>query len=196
MMETKSDRDGGHLDELTLDSLRAGEGTPEDAAHAETCPRCRVALAGMASIEIRLKQAQPRVPEVPQEIEARIFQGYRQRLGRPAPAPFPALIRRWTLPAAGLAAAGIAALALRLVPPEASRVATPQPSRMASTRVPATTEGLEAPQAAAAVDIVDAFRLARALRDGRHVAAGWDVDGDGTIGSLDVASLAHRAVAL
>jgi hypothetical protein len=45
------------------------------------------------------------------------------------------------------------------------------------------------------VDIFDAFMLARALRDGRAVAA-WDVNRDGSVDARDVALVAQRAVQL
>ena len=195
-MSTNTDPADGHLDELALDALRAGEGAPEILAHAESCPHCRAALAGLALLEARLNEAQPGVPEVPREIEVRIFQGYRQSLGKPPQSPFPTAIRRWFLPAAGLAVAGIAALALRVVPPDANKVASQRPVRVVSAPIPAPAGGPEDLQPAAAVDIVDAFRLARALRDGQRVAAGWDADGDGTISRADVQSVARRAVAL
>lgn len=190
--QTPDDR---HLDHLALDALRAGEGTPESAAHAGSCPRCRAALAEMRLLESQLRGAQPPLPAVPPEVEVRIFRAYRNSLGRRSQAPLPGLLRRWSLPAAGLAAAAALMLTLRLGPPAVERVETPhEPSPL--MLAPSTPGALEAPQPAAAVDIVDAFRLARALRDRRQVAAGWDADGDGTIDGADVEALARRAVAL
>jgi hypothetical protein len=199
MMNANADRTDGHLDELALDALRAGAGSAADAAHAASCPRCRAALAGLGLLEARLKAAQAPIPAVPTEIEARIFRAYREAVDRRAPAPFASLVRRWTLPAAGLVAATAAVtLTLRLAPPDEARKALrePAPVAVAPTPVPAPADGLGAPQAAAAVDIVDAFRLARALRDGRQVASGWDADGNGLVDGADVRAVARRAVAL
>lgn len=195
MMNANSKPAEGHLDELVLDALRAGEGSAINAAHATSCPRCRAALARLAGLEARLKGVQPTIPEVPRDVELRIFRAYRASLGKPAPAPFAALVRRWALPASGLAAAAVAALALRLTPPVAYRGAVREPARVARVPVPAPA-ALEAPQPTVAVDIVDAFRLARALRDGRQVASGWDTDGNGTVDAADVQAVARRAVAL
>lgn len=199
-MSAKTKPDDGHLDQLALDALRAGEGTPESAAHAGSCLRCRSALAEMRLLETRLRDAQPPLPTVPPEVDVRIFRAYRSSLGRRSPVPFPALLRRWSLAAAGLAAAAALMLTLRPAPPAVERLETPrQPSRVAqgpSARGRATPAALEAPSSPSAVDIVDAFRLARALRDGQRVAAAWDADGNGAVDGADVEALARRAVAL
>lgn len=199
-MNANAKPDDGHLDQLALDALRAGEGTPESVAHAENCPRCRAALAELKLLEARLREEQQPLPAVPPEVEVRIFRAYRGELENRRPAPFPSLLRRWSLAAAGLAAAAALALSLRLAPSPVERLGTPrQPSRVAlgpSATGPATPAALEAPSPTAAVDIVDAFRLARALRDGQRVAAGWDADGDGAVDGADVEALARRAVAL
>ena len=199
-MSANAKPDDGHLDQLALDALRAGEGTPESAAHAGNCPQCGAALADLRLLEARLREGQPLIPAVPPEVEVRIFRSYRGSLGRHSQAPLPALLRRWSLPAAGLAAAAALALSLRLAPSPVERLEMPrQPSRVAlgpSAKGPATPAALEAPSSPAPVDIVDAFRLARALRDGQRVAAGWDADGDGAVDGADVEALARKAVAL
>jgi hypothetical protein len=48
------------------------------------------------------------------------------------------------------------------------------------------------------VDVLDAFRLARWLRDERAdlLAAGWDVDADGAVDERDVDRLLDLAVSL
>src|ERR1043165_5958697 len=46
------------------------------------------------------------------------------------------------------------------------------------------------------VDILDAFALARQLRDGRAIAPNSDVNGDGVIDQNDVQIIARRAVKL
>lgn len=196
-MRTRTESDDRHLDALALDALRAGQGTPAAADHVAACPRCRAALAGIVRLQETLTDAQPRLPEVPRDLELRIVRAYRESLGRSEPAPFAALVRRWTLPASGLAAVAVAALALRLSPPTTHRAATRDPGQVAGAPAPASVPvaGPESPPAGP-VDIVDAFRLARALRDGRQVAAGWDADGNGKVEDHDVRLLARRAVAL
>ncbi|HEY5998727.1 MAG TPA: hypothetical protein VI078_05420 [bacterium] len=199
-MNTNAEADDKHLDQLALDALRVGEGTPASAEHAAGCRRCGAALADLKRLEARLREAQPPLPAVPPAVEVRVFRAYRESVRRRIPAPFPSLLRRWSVPAAGLAAAAALVLSLRLAPPVSDRV---EPSREPARSGPAPTApgstapaALEAPRAAAAVDIVDAFRLARALRDGRRVAAGWDADGNGAVDGADVEALARRAVAL
>lgn len=196
-MNANVEPNDGHLDELALDALRAGEGSPENAAHAESCPRCRAALAGMALLEAQLKGAQPRIPRVPQDLEYRIFRAYRDILGKRGTGAHPSLMRRWALPAAGLAAAAAVTLTLRLAPPGEPAKALREQDQVALAPPPSSVPagGPEAPNAAA-VDIVDAFRLARALRDGRKVAGAWDADGSGAVDGADVQAIARRAVAL
>lgn len=196
-MNANAGSNDGHLDELALDALRAGEGSPEDAAHAENCPRCRAALAGIAQFEAHLKAAQPHIPEVPQDLEYRIFRAYRDIRGKRGAGAHPSLMRRWALPAAGLAAAAAVTLTLRLAPPGGPEHALREQDQVALAPRPSSVPpgGPEAPNAAA-VDIVDAFRLARALRDGRKVAGAWDADGSGAVDGADVQALARRAVAL
>lgn len=42
--------------------------------------------------------------------------------------------------------------------------------------------------------ILDAYALARAMRDGRSLGASWDINGDGEVNQRDVDELARRAV--
>lgn len=195
-MNANAGSNDGHLDELALDALRAGEGSPEDAAHAENCPRCRAALAGIAQFEAHLKAAQPHIPEVPQDLEYRIFRAYRDIRGKRGAGAHPSLMRRWALPAAGLAAAAAVTLTLRLAPPGEPAKALRERDQVALAPLPSTPAGVPETPNVAAVDIVDAFRLARALRDGRKVAGAWDADGSGAVDGADVQALARRAVAL
>ena len=46
------------------------------------------------------------------------------------------------------------------------------------------------------VDILDAFALARELKDGTPLGHGFDLNGDGVVDERDVATLAVRAVSL
>lgn len=193
-MRASAEPNERHLDDLALDALRAGDGTPEDAAHVEGCLHCRVALEKLAQLEAALKSAQPHTPDVPRDLEYRIFRAYRDAIAtRSARAP---LTRRWALPAAGLAAAAAVTLMLsvRPAPPPAPDRAPRGPGRVALA--PSAPPPLEAPRRAAEVDIVDAFQLARALRDGGRVAPGWDADGNGAVDAADVQAIARRAVAL
>jgi len=91
------------------------------------------------------------------------------------------LVRRWTLPAIGAAAA--AALLLTIQP---IRLGDPETCRIpgADCRLP---DEREETAPGAAWDIVDAFRLARALRDGEKAGSG----GRGRNGLVDDADVRH-----
>ncbi len=192
-MKNQTGADAGHLDPLALDALRAGTGTREAAAHAADCATCRTALAELALLEAALKSAQPAVPEVPRELELRILRGYRESLRAPGPAATPNLLRRWAFPALGAAAA--AALLLTINPVRlGDRAGSPPVSPPPVTLQ--EPEGWAAPESGRGVDIVDAFRLARALRDGRQTGPAWDADGNGLVDQADARLLARRAVAL
>lgn len=190
-MEERNGPAERHLDPLGLDALRAGEGAPGDVAHLASCPHCRAALAELVVLQERLKAGQARLPEVPRDLELRILRGYRESLGRPAPHAIPALLRRWALPAAGAAAA--AALLITINP-----IRLGDPGGVPHSPLPAVElpHEIAAPAPERGVDIVDAFRLARALRDGRQVGSGWDADGNGRVDDADVRHLARRAVTL
>lgn len=193
-MKKRTGADGKHVDPLALDALRAGTGAREDADHAADCPTCRAALARLALLEATLKGAQPPAPAVPRELELRILRGYRESSRTPAPATAPDAPRRWLFPALGAAAA--AALLLTINPVRlGDRAGSPPVARLpvATVRAP---EPWAAPRPGQGVDIVDAFRLARALRDGQQAGPGWDADGNGLVDGADARFLARRAVAL
>lgn len=65
----------GHLDLLSLDAVRAGEATPEDRAHVESCADCRAAVEHFRGLALRLTPARIAVP--PERSEAIL------RLARP-----------------------------------------------------------------------------------------------------------------
>lgn len=97
----------GHLDLLGLDAVRAGDATPEQRAHAESCQECRSGIAGFRDLAARLT---PTPVTVPPDVRHRILAGARpRRLWRPI-----------------AAAAAAAALAIGLSVWLASRPAAPR----------------------------------------------------------------------
>lgn len=66
----------GHPDLLALDAIRAGEGTPEERAHAETCAECRALLDGFRGLAARLA---PAPVDVPEDLKRRILARTRPR---------------------------------------------------------------------------------------------------------------------
>jgi predicted anti-sigma-YlaC factor YlaD len=190
-MDTRTQADRKpHPDALALDAVRSGGGSAEERAHVASCPSCRAALAELALLEEAIKAATPRIPDVPRVVELRILRTYRDAIARPAPAPPPlsAFLRRWALPTIASAAA-------------ATLLLTANPLRLGDpgkvpTAPPPAVDALLGRGGAGRVDIVDAFRLARALRDGHQVASDWDADASGAVDGADVEAVARRAVAL
>jgi hypothetical protein len=71
----------GHLDLLGLDAVRAGDATPEQRAHAESCADCRAGVDGFRDLAARLA---PAPLEVPADVRRRILSIARpRRLWRP-----------------------------------------------------------------------------------------------------------------
>ena len=66
----------GHLDLLGLDAVRAGDATPEERAHAESCPQCRADVTGFRDLAARLT---PAPLDVPPEVRRRILAVARPR---------------------------------------------------------------------------------------------------------------------
>jgi hypothetical protein len=131
----------------------------------------RDALAGMYSRQI----------DVPPEIDQIILSSARANFARRR--------RKWALARRGaVAAAGIAAmlaLAIRLgIPRTPARPGAGLQARAVLGDV--NRDGK--------VDILDAFKLAKALHDGGKLDPAWDVNGDGKIDEKDVDWLARQAV--
>ena len=66
----------GHLDLLAQDAVRAGEGSPEERAHAESCAPCRALIEGFRGLALRLA---PPPFGVPEERSRRILAKSRER---------------------------------------------------------------------------------------------------------------------
>lgn len=84
---------------------------------------------------------------------------------------------------------------IRIPPPPRAgeKIKASGPEQVAIATAP---DELRVPAPGRSVDIVDAFRLACALRDGRQTGSGWDADGNGFVDDADVRLLARRAVTL
>jgi hypothetical protein len=175
-----------HLDWLRLDAVRAGEGAPEDVAHAAGCATCRQRLAGLGALAEDLRRARPAATLVPANVEARILTGLRA-VRRPVQRRRTA-VWRWAATAA--VAAGIV-LAVGLWRPW-PRVAEDAPPA-AISHAPALDGDLNGD---GAVDILDAFFLACRIEARENDSPKCDVNGDGRVDEADVKALADRAVAL
>lgn len=189
----------GHLDLLRIDAVRAGEGTPEEAAHIDRCAACRESLEAVRRTAEVLKGLERSVPEVPAEIDEAILREF-QRAVRTGPKviAFP-LWRRWVAPVAALAAAAIVALVV-LPPltrerlPEVGQQVAEEAKRavvlrgMAGARGDVNGDGR--------IDILDAYRLAVTLERGGDLLTAWDADGDGMVDPRDVDALARMAVSV
>jgi hypothetical protein len=192
--------ENSHLGLLRMDAMRAGEGTPEEENHLESCRHCRKMLDLLRATEASLRGSAPPVGPVPPEIDKVILDAYRRAVP-PArkTVTFPAW-RRWAAPAVGTAAA--AALILALSGPVLKRT----PSRDAVAPPQSAVEELAADQGSVpaegdingdgTVDILDAFRLARVLQGPEGTSSRADLNRDGRVDFIDVDAVARRAVAL
>lgn len=209
---------GPHLDLLRIDAVRAGEATQEDAAHCSMCVECGNLLNGMGRLEASLKAVQPTVPETPGEFDRAMEQEF-TNMFKPEQKDnvlqFP-FWRRRLVAAASIAAAAavVAAVSLPLLREEFSTADRPamtgrieQPlmkekRAAASKDVRAETNGGFNAYAKAdvngdgAIDILDAFKLARTLEEKTPLAQGWDLNSDGVVNRADVDEAARMAVSL
>ncbi len=134
------------------------------------------------SLRAELKAAFVAPEEIPAEVEERILAAARPRVAGP---------RRWIARSRWIAASAAAAAIVLVViwsrPREDS--ADPRVARLQGPPVFLASEE---------VDVLDAFRLARLLRDGAPGlgGAGWDVDLDGRVDQNDVERLLDLAVRL
>ena len=167
-----------HLDILSLDALRAGEGPPEDVAHVESCNLCRRRLEGLKAIGRDLAAVASTPLSVPPESDDAILSMARRRPARRRVIP----LRRLGWVAAAAATVLLAALAVWH--PSGT------PSRAPSMPPAADVDG------SGAVDILDAFQLARAVESEAWVDKRWDLDGNGVVDTADVHALAAAAVSL
>lgn len=212
---------GPHLDLLQIDAVRAGEATPEEAAHCAKCAECAAALAGLKGFEAEINAAQPKRVDVPSEIDQSVFQGFEKML-KPQPKAkviqFP-LWRRWVAPAASMAAAAaiFAAITIPLLKEELPKVKAPaiagksEQLLMKEKRAAMPKVVDKMADAAAGVDIngngadingdgvtdiLDAFKLARLIGEDPRAAKSWDLNSDGVVDQADVDQAARMAVSL
>jgi Dockerin type I domain len=174
-----------HPDGLALELVRTGEGSPENRAHVDACATCRAVLAGRAGLANELRAASPTPIEIPAEIDGRILWSARKRALE---------IRRgrrwrrvsvrpgWAVAAMALLAFGVAALWWQ------GPLATPSAPPQRIARADIDGDGR--------IDMIDALRLARAVRRGGALDPAWDVNGDGTVDHRDTDAVAMRAVAI
>lgn len=135
------------------------------------------------SLRAELKAALVAPEEIPAEVEERILAAAaRPRVAGP---------RRWIARSRWIAATAAAA-AIVLV------VAWLRPRADSGDSRVARLQGPPAYLASTEADVLDAFQLARLLRDGapRLGEAGWDVDRDGRVDQNDVERLLDLAVRL
>lgn len=166
-----------HLSLDEIDAVRSGEGTDADAAHVASCSECQAVVADLHAIALELRRSQAAI-EIPAAVNHRILwlarkqaatikRGARSRLTP----------TRWAVAATLLLAIGAAGL---------WRWVAPQPVEVTSNDFDGNGR----------VDILDAFALARALKDQTARGDRWDLDHDGRIDDRDVELIARAAVAL
>lgn len=146
------------------------------------------AAAGEPTVPARLGEALRRAYPDPTadltRLDDAVLREARSRLGRRP------VLARIGLPLAAAAALGLAAVGVWWM----SRPSTPAGPALGGLAAAGPTDA----GPSANVTILDAFALARKLRDRGPAGPGaaWDVTGDGSIDQRDVDALAHRAVKL
>ncbi len=173
--------DVDHVDNVTLDAVRAGEIDAESLPHLDDCDQCGEELGwlgqlgGALSIHVAATAVQPeKDAAIRAAARAAGRRGSRRRLGVILPV------------VAAVAAAGLF-LVLRAGgdSPAASSTAV---SRQIERPLDVNGDG--------AVDILDAFSLARVIEIGADTRPAWDANGDRRVDQLDVDAIARKAVSL
>lgn len=167
------------LDEL--DACRTGEAEPAVRDHVQDCPACRQRLQRLTRLAGALRGELAETAAAPPPLDAAMRNRIRDEAGR--------IRRRRTVlrvlfhPVAAAAAAGLLlALGLALYLPRHTE-------RSAALRRGDLDRS-------GAVDILDAYLLARRLERREPVPAAADLDGDGAVDARDVQLLTERAVAV
>lgn len=190
-------RGPGHLDDLELDLVRAGEGCAEAAAHAGSCARCREALDALRALQRDLaaeaRALEAELGPVPAEVDRAVLARAAADLSRRGALRRAASRRvsssRWLrsgwLRSGWLGSRWTAAAALLLV---------------ASGLALFVLEGgggvLGDVDGDGRVDIVDAYALALHIQSGGTPRPAWDQNGDGVVDERDVDALARQSVSL
>lgn len=169
-----------HPDLLALDALRADEGTLEDRAHVAGCDACKKALIALEHTASELRDYASGESQVPVAVDEAIFARASVALRRMRDRGR-VRIQRWI--AASAAACVLGAVVLFVCWP-----AKPEPGIVGAPTF--------RPPSAGAVDIVDAYRLARQLRSGDAADSAWDWNQDGVVDVRDVDDMAKQSVSL
>ncbi|HLU49312.1 MAG TPA: dockerin type I domain-containing protein [Planctomycetota bacterium] len=123
-----------------------------------------------------------RGPRVPPEIDRAILENARAHLGR---------VRRFRRREAVAPLVAMAAALLLAVGLVWHELGSPGDAELGRSRIARAVEDLDGN---GRVDILDAFLLARRLRDGEDAPGAWDLTGDGAVDADDVRHLALVAV--
>ena len=154
-----------HPDLAAIEAFRTGEASVEEAAHVDRCPECRRALEDLRGLAGRLSEFGSLKLEP--GVPSSVKEAIRKRLRRPS-------WREW-VPVAAAAVLMVGLAGLWLLPP-------------ADPPLPGDVDR------SGRVDVVDAYVLAMALRDGKR--PDHDVNGDGVVDDRDVDEIARLSVSL
>ena len=163
-----------HPDFAVIDAVRTGEATPEQARHVETCETCRPALVELCSLAGELGGLTGRKIDVPAEVDRKI-------LSRPT--------RPWWLPLYA-AAAVMLAVGAGLIVFSTGIFDSPRAEQEMMAGAPEDIDN------SGRVDILDAYLLAKKIKDGEPLDTAWDVDRSGKVDEDDVDYIAKQSVSL
>ena len=184
-MTTTRDTHEPHPDLAALDALRTGEAEPEVRSHVDRCERCAALLGELEADATAWAAAlSPEAPDVPGEADRRAIETVFAEATR---------IRGTSRRTGLLLRIATAAAAILLLGVGLSMFGDDMDS--AADRPPVAVSRLDV-DASGAVDIVDAYLVARRLRRGEDAPDRWDVNDDGAVDSGDVRTIARVAVDL
>jgi len=182
MMNHDHDRDE-HPDLADLDALRTGEADGAIREHVDGCARCAETLAALEddarTWASRLGNADLDAPE---ETDRKALDAILVEASR---------IRRTSRRTGLLIRISAAAAAVLLFGVGLSMIGEPRDD--AGVPVIDSVGRLDV-DGSGAVDIVDAYHVARRLRRDEDAPAAWDVNDDGAVNDDDVRTIAMRAV--
>lgn len=186
------DHPDDHPDEVDIDALRSGETDPRVAEHVAACDHCRARLNEFERLATALSMPVPEAP-IPPERDAAILdiadQAARHIRGRRR--------RFQAIPLVAAAAALVLVFATwSLMTSSQTRSGQDTGPLVVSNQDDIPAKGPADVNRDGTIDILDAFLVARTVRDRDELPDEWDFNGDGAVDQGDAEWLGQSAVSV